>query len=182
MMSKYAPLGAYLQRQPEASVVRSFEQIERLLGFGLPTSARRSPRWWENQADGTHVQANVWLGAGWQVFRVDLGGGVVEFRRKRPDRGGLSVEEHGAGFRHRMPLPGTSDLVTFDRGKLGITARRILDDYTLEAGGDVQAALDRALHEARIAARLRLIDGIKRTGPPSTVSSVDLIREDRDAR
>jgi hypothetical protein len=78
-------------------------------------------------------------------------------------------------------LAAAADLVSFDRRKLSITARRILDDYTAEFDGDIQA-LDKALHEARVAYRQRLIDNIVRTGPPSSVKSADLIREDRDAR
>jgi hypothetical protein len=65
---------------------------------------------------------------------------------------------------------------------LSSAARKLLDDYTAEASGDRAAAVRRALHEAAIARRARLIDAIPLTGVRSDIDSVDLIREDRDAR
>jgi hypothetical protein len=159
----------------------SFAHIESILGFPMPASARKYRPWWANQSDGGHVQAQAWMNAGWRVWSVQLSAERVEFQRVSPEQI-LGASETTTPFHHREPRDEATDLLTFDRAKLSITARRILDDYTAEASGDVQAALDRALHEARMAFRKRLIDGIERTGPPSPVSSVNLIREDRDAR
>jgi hypothetical protein len=42
----YLPLYTYLEHRYAASVVLTFEQIESLLGFALPTTARQEPDWW----------------------------------------------------------------------------------------------------------------------------------------
>jgi hypothetical protein len=173
-MSKYEPLKSWLQARGGPRLILSFAEIERLLGFALPGSARQHRAWWSNQADGAHTQAHAWMDVGWRVWSADLEAEQIEFRRPV---GGFA-EEAAAPFHHDAPIGGMSDPVTFDRAKLSITARRILDDYTAEFGGDVQRGLDKALHEARIAFRQRLIDNIPR-GTPSSVNSVDLIHEDR---
>ena len=60
--------------------------------------------------------------------------------------------------------------------------RRLLKTYELEAGGNISAAVARAIHEAAVARRARLIDAIPLSGARGDVDSVDLIREDRDGR
>ena len=47
----------------------SYDEIERILGFGLPSSAYNHRPWWAN---GGHSQANSWLNAGWEVSSVEL--------------------------------------------------------------------------------------------------------------
>lgn len=183
-MSKYDRLRSFLSTLPDGKKWHSatFEELERVLGFPLPPSARRHGGWWTNTLDGTHSQARAWLEAGWRVWRSDLARESVEFERLGAMVPDAMMAETTVPFRHQPRSPEVADPVSFDRAKLSITARRILDDYTAEFDGDVQAALDRALHEARVAFRRRLMDSIVRTGVPSAVSSVDLIREDRDAR
>ena len=57
-----------------------FREIEDVLGFALPASARSYPAWWENDpSPGRHSSA--WLLAGWKTEEVDLGGEKVTFRR-----------------------------------------------------------------------------------------------------
>lgn len=180
-MSKYDKLGHHLRAQHGERLQMSFGEIESILGFPMPISARKYRPWWANQSDGAHVQSYAWMRAGWKVWSVDFAAERVEFQRVGTERHIGVYESAATPFRHQTKAE-TADPVTFDRAKLSITARRILDDYTAEFGGDVQAAIDKALHEARMAFRKRLIEGIVRTGAPSSVSSVDLIREDRDAR
>lgn len=171
---RYDSLSRYLGACVTRSVRLSFGDIERILGGGLPASARRHQAWWSNT--DTHSHAQSWMKRGWRTRDLDLAAESIMFEREGVT--GVS-ESPSAPFRHVSAA--RPDLVTFDRAKLNVAARRILDDYTSELGGDVQAALDKALTEARIAFRKRLMASIPR-GTPSTVSSVDLIREDRDAR
>lgn len=81
-MSKYEPLGEYLGSCEGPVVVARFDQLERILGFSLPDSARRHAAWWANQAGPGHVQAAAWQGAGWATRNLDLGGESVEFERR----------------------------------------------------------------------------------------------------
>jgi hypothetical protein len=181
-MSKYDRLKTFLgAHRGGLRLTMSFGDIERALGFALPASARKHSAWWTNLSDGTHSQAVAWLGAGWRVWSSNLAHERVEFERINAARSAGMGEESPTHFQRDAASARPVDPVTFDRGKLSITARRILDDYTAEFDGDVQAALDKALHEARIAYRQRLIESIPKE-PYSPVDSVDLIREDRDAQ
>jgi hypothetical protein len=180
-MSKYDKLGRYLRGQRGEWHAMSFGEIESVLGFSMPVSARKYRPWWANQSDGGHVQSHAWMSAGWRVWSVNFSAERVEFQRISAEQAAQVSEVAAAPFRHQASEAEEPDLVTFDKAKLNVAARRILDDYTAEFGGDVQRALDKALEEARIAYRKRFMDSIPR-GTPSSISSVDLIREDRDAR
>ncbi len=63
-MSKYDPLGHHLMNLHREEWTASFDQIETVLGFRLPYSARSYPAWWENEQGGNHSHARVWLNAG----------------------------------------------------------------------------------------------------------------------
>ena len=45
----------------------SFEQIERILNDQLAKFAKEYTAWWNNEIDGSHVQARSWIDAGWKV-------------------------------------------------------------------------------------------------------------------
>ena len=67
----YRALHGYLKDGPEGGALRaSFAEIERVLGFPLPPSARARPAWWAN--DGESDQSQAWIGAGWQVDGADV--------------------------------------------------------------------------------------------------------------
>lgn len=57
-----------------------FEQIEGVLGFDLPVTARKRPQWWANeQGKSTHVQSQAWLDAGFETRNLDLAAETVDF-------------------------------------------------------------------------------------------------------
>jgi len=63
-------------------ITLSFQQIEAVLDFDLPTSARKHRPWWANPSTpGDHPHTQAWLAAGWKVDTVDLDGKWVRFRR-----------------------------------------------------------------------------------------------------
>ncbi len=57
----------------------SFSEIERILGFALPASARRYQAWWANEREGTHSHARSWLDASYGTQGVDLNAQTVRF-------------------------------------------------------------------------------------------------------
>ncbi len=180
-MSKYEPLQQHLMGQRGLQAPMSFLDIERVLGAPLPRSARRHAPWWANETEGGHVQARAWLEAGWKTSRVDVAGERVVFMRAADPRSAPSgVQDGGAPFVALSHLKAKT--VTVDFATLPPAAVRLVEDYAREAGGDVSKAVARALHEAAIARRGRLIDRIVADAPRSPLNSVDLIREDRDAR
>ena len=76
---KYRALFEHLDARREDERRASFSEIERILGFGLPPSARRYSAWWSNT--DYHSQARAWLAAGWRVGEVDMDAEIVTFRR-----------------------------------------------------------------------------------------------------
>jgi hypothetical protein len=81
-MSKYDPVYKWLHAQSAGDIwsfSTTFKQIEAILGFGLPNSARTTPQWWEN--DGAHAQCVAWIDAGFETRNLNLARESVEFVR-----------------------------------------------------------------------------------------------------
>lgn len=85
-MSKYAPLASFLKGYRGDACKATFEEIEDVLGFGLPPSARKHRAWWANQFKGNHSQAKAWVDSGWLVDprQIDLRSETVRFVRSQP--------------------------------------------------------------------------------------------------
>jgi hypothetical protein len=78
--SKYSTFGEHLLTIERDQVTLSFSDIETILGFSLPKSARKFRTWWAN--DTTHSHAlNGWLLVGWRVYKIDMDDQYVRFRR-----------------------------------------------------------------------------------------------------
>lgn len=82
-MGKYEPLTAHLRAGRQLEWTASFVEVEKVLGFPLPPSARKHRPWWGNQEGAGHSQARGWQDAGWQVWKVDLDQERVTFRAMR---------------------------------------------------------------------------------------------------
>jgi hypothetical protein len=79
---KYAPLYSHLTRLEEDEWRASFAEIEAVLGFSLPRSARTHQPWWSNQTNpGSHPHAQAWQRAGWKARNVNLIGETLSFQR-----------------------------------------------------------------------------------------------------
>lgn len=119
-MGKYEPLAAHLNEEQENVWVASFSEIEAVLGFSLPPSARNHREWWGNQRGGGHSQAKGWQEAGWQVWKVDLPEKRVEFRR-------LGHKDERAGGRQDYARPENVDELLRQAGEMtGIADRDLL--------------------------------------------------------
>ena len=72
MPGKYVPLEYYLRDLPanQKEVTLSFEQIEVILNFKLPSSAYEDERWWMREKEGNHVSLRAWANAGLKVESV----------------------------------------------------------------------------------------------------------------
>ena len=79
---KYQRLYSHLCSLPDPEWKVSFADIETVLGFELPESARLYRPWWSNQVDG-HSQATAWMAAGWETAEVDVRGETLLFRRRQ---------------------------------------------------------------------------------------------------
>jgi hypothetical protein len=168
-VSYYEPLTRFLEGCQSSEVSLTFLELEDIIGRGLPPSARKHQAWWANTPSHSHAEA--WLRPAWKTSRVDIGTEKVMF--VRADQGAAA---------HRVK-PADPGLIRTDH--FSPAASKLLREYTAQAGGDTSVALARAVHEAAVARRGRLIDEIMASAPrvgAGERDSVDLIREDRDAR
>ena len=81
---KYALLHRHLRARGGQEWRVSFTDLEDLLGFTLPESARVHRPWWSNQRNGGHGHALAWQVAGWKTRAVDLEQETLVFERDSP--------------------------------------------------------------------------------------------------
>jgi hypothetical protein len=89
-MARYDALSEHLQTLDRSrDHTMRFVDIEKVLGFQLPQSARTHHAWWANQSNGRHVQAKAWHAAGWNTKEPNLVSDRVTFtpKRNRPTTG-----------------------------------------------------------------------------------------------
>ena len=81
-MSKYERLAAHLRSLTTDEWIAGFDDIEKVLGFRLPASARKYQAWWGNQVP-PHSQTQGWADAGWETTNLNLTRERVTFLRRR---------------------------------------------------------------------------------------------------
>jgi hypothetical protein len=84
---KYGPLHDHLVTCPGTRARMTFAEVEGLVGR-LPDSAHRHRAWWGN--NGSTVEAQAWLDAGWQVESVNQAAREVVFARSTTRQAGRS--------------------------------------------------------------------------------------------
>ena len=82
---KYGPLHDWLndlagRASSGQQLVKSFGDLEELLGDELPESAREHRAWWANDLSSSR-HSKAWMGAGWKVDDVDFAAETVTFLR-----------------------------------------------------------------------------------------------------
>ena len=81
MRGKYAPLHRHLSNLDAREWSTTFREVERILDFHLPASARTYREWWANH--GGNPQGKAWVDVRWKVEHVNLRTERVVFRRTR---------------------------------------------------------------------------------------------------
>ena len=100
---KYAPLYRHLSAMSGSEWRATFAEIEAILGFALPNSARLYRPWWSNQEKGTgHSHALAWQVAGWKTREVDLEAETLVFARRNDQSDG----DVAAGQPHVFSIAG----------------------------------------------------------------------------
>jgi hypothetical protein len=81
-MEIYLPLYRWLVAQPTdvRHITVTFQQIEGILGFDLPGTARTNPAWWANNSNH-HSQAKAWLDVGFLTQQVNVVKETLTFSR-----------------------------------------------------------------------------------------------------
>ena len=109
---KYLPLYRHLNGLTGDVWHTTFTELETILGFRLPKSARTHPAWWSNSE--SHSHASAWLAAGWTTRDVGVAAGVVSFVRspngQRPPSSstGASTSSRQAASSPRSSQPATA--------------------------------------------------------------------------
>ena len=86
LRGKYQRLYTHLRSLQAPEWRTSFREIEAVVGFGLPQSARLHRPWWGNQRGGSgHSHALAWSVAGWETADVDMESETLLFRRTDPE-------------------------------------------------------------------------------------------------
>ena len=78
--SEYVSLHKYLANRYADMVVLTFSQLEDLLGFALPDSARTQPEWWTTTDSDKSSCADAWILAG-RMAKPNLLARTVTFER-----------------------------------------------------------------------------------------------------
>jgi hypothetical protein len=76
-MSKYDPLYKWLHSKASSGAKKipmTFAQMENVLGFVLPRTARSNREWWGNEIspNSRHLQKKSWMKAGYETSKVNL--------------------------------------------------------------------------------------------------------------
>jgi len=179
MATKYEPLSVRLRQTPGSRIRLTFNEIEAILGFALPNSARSHAPWWAN-VGGSHVQAEAWMGAGWRTCQVDVPGEKVSFERAKPSASQQEHEALGVAESAIAFVPDNS--IVIRQSDLRGSAVRLLEDYREEQGGSLADAVVGLLNAMALERRRQLLERFPMRGPISPIDSTDLVREDRDAR
>lgn len=77
---KYFRFTDYLKKSNKSYIRLSFEEIENILGFKLPSSAFNHTAFWSNSR--SHSLAASWLNVGYKNIRTDLFEKYVEFKKE----------------------------------------------------------------------------------------------------
>lgn len=181
--SKYFPLQQFLERQSASELPLTFPEVEAVLGFALPPSARAHPAWWSNNR-GTNVAVKAWRDAGWRTSRVDIDGECVTFLRERDVRGEADRFEGGAKGASGVSDRGAAfvdDAIVIDPASLRGSAMRMLQDYCDAEGGSLADAIVALLNAMALERRRQLVEWFRINAPTVPGDSTQMIREDRDA-
>lgn len=173
---KYEALGQRLKQTRGDRITFSFRDIEGILGFSLPNSARAHAPWWANSG---HVQAEAWMGAGWRTCQVDVPGEKVSFERVHRPSTSRDFDETPVGVAETAV---GDEAIVVSRSALRGGVLRLLEDYRESQGGSLADAIVGLLNAIALERRRQLLDRFPLQGPRSPIDSTDLIREDRDAR
>lgn len=80
-MTKYDPLGRFLEAGKGCELQMTFKNVEEVVGFTLPRSARKHRAWWANPNDRSHPHAQGWMRHGFKTCEVDMASERLSFKK-----------------------------------------------------------------------------------------------------
>ena len=104
---KYAPLYHFLVSQiSNEEWHTTFHELESILGFHLPDSARLHRPWWANpKADNGHSHALAWQAAGWKTRNVNIDAETLIFAKLDAEGDATAAQISNRDFHIEEILP-----------------------------------------------------------------------------
>ena len=139
---KYSALFRHLlSAHPEPEWRTTFGEVEAILGFRLPDSARLHRPWWANSKHGSgHSHALAWQAAGWSTREVNIEAETLVFARGdvSPASAGAPAPRQRFSIREILPPhnPGP-----WPEG-FSVSREQIYDDMGRLTGGPENASGD----------------------------------------
>lgn len=121
MGTKYHKLTSYLEALDSPLWYTNFDDIESVLGFSLPASARKHQAWWSNQGKGHSL---AWEDAGYRTSKLDLGSQQLLFYN-------TNLSERSAAENSDHPADNMRAL-TFAEAKAGLALHLGIDSSQIE--------------------------------------------------
>lgn len=145
---KYTPLYRHLCALPDSEWPATFGEVEEILGFRLPGSARRHSAWWSNGRGHSHALS--WHAAGWRTRQVNIAAETLMFVRREdapepsgaPARQTRETLQPGRPFPRRTPSPEPIHEDTGRSTKRPGRAPLTAADQTIEAKRRVEDGLE----------------------------------------
>lgn len=135
-MGKYEPITRFLKEFSQDAWDASLAEIEAVLGFRLPPSARKHASWWGNSRK-SHSQAKAWIDAGWfaNPQEIDLREGRVRFERGRSSGRRTASLDLEKLRKDAMFISGISDPEALERAALTAFIQREAGRQLILMGG-----------------------------------------------
>jgi hypothetical protein len=135
MMSRYERLGQFLDSLSDDVWQAKFNDIEHILGFVLPASARRYSAWWANQRGPGHSQVRGWRDVGWRTGLVDLKRESVRFERAPESPRATGKNERQQLTALAADMGGVGDSCSLSTAELRFLLERIAIERLIALGG-----------------------------------------------
>lgn len=141
-MGKYEPLAKFLSRRIGDDWDASFAEIEDILDFPLPPSARKHASWWGNSYRGNHSQAKGWIPAGWETVprEIHLSKQRVRFVRTKAGGRRASTRELDDLRARAMEISNIDSPMELERAALELFIRREAGKRLIALGGTMPDA------------------------------------------
>ncbi len=120
IVSKYAPLEAYLKSAGFETIFITFSEIETIIGDRLPPSARKHRPWWSNNTSNS-AMTRSWTAAGFKTTQVNINNESLVFVKTgvgnalaNPSKmslpSGRDIHPAFGCLRDTVTMPGDADL------------------------------------------------------------------------
>lgn len=138
-MGKYEPLSKHFAQLGADVWDATFADIERILQFPLPPSARDHRAWWSNNAQ-SHSQARSWIDAGWEARDIDPRAERVRFERTTRAGRAQRTDDLDRLWQQAAGMSGISDRAELEKTAVLALIQREAGKRLIALGGTMPEA------------------------------------------